>query len=295
LKPKTIINWVSQLWAFSKRIEIEDLVVLPLKGQDVIAIGKISGDYKHLGHNPPGAKHTRSVSWIVQDMPRSRLEQDLLYSLGAFMTVCQIQRNNAESRIRAALNQPSARSRVVKSSEIESIGGADDSGADDSGADIDLEDYAATKIRSHVAENFSGHRLAEIVDAILKAQGYQTDVSRPGPDGGVDIIAGRGPMGFDPPRLCVQVKSGDQQQDVKVIRELKGTMKDFGADQGLFVSWGGFKRTVKAEARRQFFEIRLWDASDVVAAVQRYYDQLSEDLKADLPLKRIWMLVQEDS
>lgn len=290
LKPKTIKNWVSQLWAFSKRIQLEDLVALPLKGQDVIAIGKILGDYKYLGNNPAGAKHTRPVSWIVQDMPRSRLDQDLLYSLGAFMTVCQIQRNNAEARIKAALSKPSAQPIGVKSNEIEAIGGVDDSVAV-----LDLEEYAATQIRAYVAQKFTGHRLADIVDAILRAQGYQTELSPPGPDGGVDIIAGRGPMGFDPPRLCVQVKSGDHQQDVKVLRELKGTMKDFNADQGLFVSWGGFKRTVKAEARRQFFEIRLWDAADVVAEVQRYYDQFTEDLKADLPLKRIWLLVPEDS
>jgi restriction system protein len=101
-------------------------------------------------------------------------------------------------------------------------------------------------------------------------------------------------MGFDPPRLCVQVKSSTQQQDVSVLRELKGIMKDFGAEQGLLVSWGGFKRSVLSEARRAFFEIRLWDAGNLVEEVQQHYDQFPEGLKAELPLKRIWTLVQED-
>lgn len=36
-------------------------------------------------------------------MPRTSLNQNLLYFLGAFMTVCGIQRNDAETRIPAAV------------------------------------------------------------------------------------------------------------------------------------------------------------------------------------------------
>ena len=75
---------------------------------------------------------------------------------------------------------------------------------------------------------------------------------------------------------------------------LKGVMKDFGADQGLLVSWSGFKRSVLSEARRSFFEIRLWDASNLVEAIMSHYDKFDEQLRADLPLRRIWTLVQED-
>ena len=131
-------------------------------------------------------------------------------------------------------------------------------------------------------------------ETALEAQDYRTAVSDPGPDGGVDIIAGRGPLGFDPPRLCVQVKSSTSPLDVKVLRELKGVMKDFGADQGLLVAWGGFKRTVIAEARRAYFEIRLWDAGNLLNAALSHYDRFSEDLRAELPLKKVWTLVPED-
>ena len=34
-------------------------------------------------------------------MPRSNFSQDLLYSFGAFMTICRITRTNAEARIAA--------------------------------------------------------------------------------------------------------------------------------------------------------------------------------------------------
>jgi restriction system protein len=283
-QPARLYNYRGQLWAFAKRIKTGDLVVLPLKGQDAIAIGKVTGDYKYRMDNPPDARHTRNVEWIQQDIPRSRFDQDLLYSLGAFMTVCQIKRNKAEERIKAIL-EGKIPPQVTVPEEAEEV--------TDERILLDLADNASTQIRSWIAQKFTGHRLADLVNAILEAQGYVTEVSKPGPDGGVDIIAGRGPMGFDPPRLLVQVKGGDIQQDIKILRELKGIMKDFRAEQGLLVAWGGFKRTVVTSARQDFFELRLWDAGDVVENVLRYYESFPEELKADLPLKRIWVLVQE--
>lgn len=284
-----LYNYRGQLWAFAKNIRVGDLVVLPLKGQDAIAIGKVTGGYRYESENPEDARHTRPVEWIQQDIPRSRFDQDLLYSLGAFMTVCQIKRNNAEERIKAILAGKTLPAQVILPDETSEA-------TDETAVPVvDLGEYAATQIRSWIAQKFTGHRLADLVNAILEAQGYVTEVSKPGPDGGVDIIAGRGPMGFDPPRLLVQVKGGDRQQDIKVLRELRGVMQDFKADQGLLVAWGGFKRTVRADARKTFFELRLWDAGDVVENVLRYYEKFPEELKADLPLKRIWILVQEEN
>lgn len=286
---KTLYNYRGQLWAFTKRIKIGDLVVLPLKGQDAIAIGKVIGDYQYQPDNPEDTRHTRAVEWIQQDIPRSRFDQDLLYSLGAFMTVCQIKRNNAEERIKAIVEGKTPPPPISPTDE------ASEATDETVETPVDLSEYAATQIRLWIAQKFTGHRLADLVNAILEAQGYVTEVSKPGPDSGVDIIAGRGPMGFDPPRLLVQVKGGNSQQDIRVLRELRGVMQDFKANQGLLVAWGGFKRTILADARKNFFELRLWDAGNVVENVLRYYDKFPEELKADLPLKRIWILVQEES
>ena len=101
-------------------------------------------------------------------------------------------------------------------------------------------------------------------------------------------------MGFDRPRICVQVKSGGSPVGVTVLRELQGVMKNFGAEQGLLVSWGGFKDSVYREARTLFFEIRLWDADKLVEGVLESYDKLADEIQAELPLKRIWVPVPEE-
>jgi len=110
----------------------------------------------------------------------------------------------------------------------------------------------------------------------------------------VDIFASKGTLGFDHPRICVQVKSSSSPVDVKVYRELAGVMSKKKADQGLLVLWGGFTSPLDREAKDDFFVIRLWDSGDLINAVFEHYDELDEELRAELPLKRIWMLVREE-
>jgi len=280
-KAGTLLNWRNQLWAFVRRMEKGDLVAAPLRTRSVIATGEVSGPYAHRPQFPPDCRHVRPVTWLGE-YPRSSFEKDLLYSLGASQTVCQIQRNNAEDRVRAIM--------AGKMPGPQPDGGE---GADtgDVGGDLDLEQYARDQIRDFIGRKFRGHGLARLAAAVLTAQGYKVRISPEGPDGGVDIIAGRGPLGFESPRLAVQVKSGDTPVDVKVLRELQGVMKNFGADQGLLVAWGGYRSSVDKEAARLFFDIRLWDADDLVRMVQANYDQLPDELQAELPLTRIWTLV----
>lgn len=276
-----VANHVGQLWAFRKKIEIGDLVTVPLKTQAAIAIGKISSDYQYrtdLGRDLP---HTRQVEWIKTDIPRTAVDQDLLYSFGAFMTVCQVKRNNAENRIRALLEGEPAPLTPVEEGEEEP-------------ETPDVEQIGRDQILEHISRKFRGHDLAILVEALLQAQGMFTRRSGPGPDGGVDILAASGPMGFESPKICVQVKSSDDPADVTVFRSLVGTMESFRADQGLLVSWGGFKRTVWQEAGQQFFRVRLWDQGDLLNGLLQHYDKLPESLQAELPLKRVWALALEE-
>ena len=293
LSPKVISNFSGQVWAFVGRIKIGDLVALPLKTRSAIALGKVTGPYNYKSDNPEGAKHIRSVEWIREDTPRDEFAQDLLYSLGAYMTVCQIKRNNAEERIKSMLDgssDPYLRKEPTLDKEEKEIS---DKEIDDEVL-FNVEQYARDQIRSFISARYKGHELTRLVTSLLKAQGYQSYMSPPGPDGGVDILAGRGNLGFDKPRLCVQVKSGTSPVDVSTLRELQGVMKNYSAEQGLFVSWSGFKESVYRESKTLFFEIRLWDSDKLIDAILENYEKMPDEVQAELPLKRIWTLVQDE-
>ena len=159
----------------------------------------------------------------------------------------------------------------------------------------DLAQLAHDQIVAHIQAKFSGHALATLVNAVLRAEGWLTKPSPPGADGGVDILAGRGSLGLDEPRLCVQVKSQNSPADVTIYRTLQGAMQTFNAQQGLLVCWGGFNKVVLTEARTGHFSVRLWDSGDLVKAIYRTYERLPAEIQAELPLKRGWMLVVEES
>lgn len=266
----TLKNWEAQLWAFAKRIQVGDLVALPRKLTSTIAFGRVTGPYRYVETAPSGAMHQRPVEWITTDLPRQRVDQDLLYSLGSAMTVFQVSRNNAEDRLRRLL-------RMNGGTPPPRNDGEADVSLDPNNS-IDIERIAKDEILQRIDARFRGHALERLVDAVLSAQGFTTQLAPEGADGGVDIVGGKGPLGLEPPRICVQVKSSDDPADVGVLREMQGVLSTFGAELGLIVSWGGFKRSVLQESRRHFFKIRLWDAGDLVTAVLENYEKLPEDI-----------------
>lgn len=282
-------NKAGQLWAFALAMQTGDLVALPRKRVGKIAIGRVTGPYSYVA-TEDGTHHTRPVQWIKTDIPRSQFGQDLLNSLGAAMTVCEIKRNDAETRIRAVLDGKRDPGMQVSAGTANAQPEAEDA----TGAQLNLESISSDQIREFVEERFKGHELTRLIDEILRADGYFTYRSPPGPDGGVDILARKGALGLDGNRLCVQVKSSTSPCDVTVFRALQGTMQTFSADRGLLVSWGGFNKVVAAEARMHFYNIRLWDSQDVIEALLGAYEVLPESIRAEIPLKRIWTMVLDE-
>ncbi|NDV20378.1 restriction endonuclease [Pseudodesulfovibrio sp. JC047] len=284
-KPKRLHNWVSQIWPFAHEMAIGDLVVVPLKSQSVIYFGEITGPYQFEPEGPNPYYHWRSVKWVGEAIPRSHFGQDLLYTFGAFLTICRVQRNNAEKRIEAMRQndwKAEKKADVISSSMEPYTNGSSES--------INLEELARDQIAKIIEAKFKGHSLTRLVEAILKAQGYTTYRSPEGADGGADILAGAGPLGFGEPRLCIEVKSESTPIDRPTVDKLLGAVTKFGANEGLFVSWSGFKSTVPKELAASFFRVRLWSQKDLIEQLLANYDKLDEDLQAELPLKRIWTI-----
>lgn len=78
------------------------------------------------------------------------------------------------------------------------------------------------------------------------------------------------------------------------LDQLIGVMQNMGAEQGLLVSWSGFKSSVEKEKPSQFFRVRLWDADAVVEQMLAHYERHPADIRADVPLQRIWTLAPDE-
>ena len=280
-------NYAAQLNQFINAMQMGDLVVVPLRSRPgTIAIAEVTGPYRQ----GEGGFAARPVRWLARELPRSAFRQDLLFSFGAFMTVCEVQRNNALARVEAVLHSgrdPGDGVRIDAPAEPTDPEEAEE-------PDLDLVALAREQIEARIASSFAGHDLTRLVAAILEAQGYRTHMSPPGPDNGIDIVAGRGPLGVESPRLVVQVKSGNTTVDAPTLQSLKGCIRDTGADHGLLVSWGGFRRSVEAQTAALFFEVKLWDSRHVVDALLEVYDRLPAEIRAELPLRSFRALAPDE-
>lgn len=284
-----------QIWPFVHKMELGDWVAVPSK-RKTIHIGEITGEYTFDPETEDPYYHYRSVRWLERDIPRTNFDQDILNSLGAFTTVCRIKRNNAEERVRAmqASAWKSAGTKPRPMSNHERDEEAADATDEIVTTQLDLEQIGRDQIARQIYAKYAGHALEELVEAVLKAQGFTTHRSDKGADGGVDILAATDTLGFGHPRICVQVKSQSSPLERAVLDQLVGTMQHVDADQGLLVCWGGFKPTVLRELPRLFFKVRLWDQNDLINHFLAVYDKLDEDLRAEIPLKRIWAVAAQD-
>lgn len=277
-------NWSGQIWAFVLRMQVGDWVVMPRKNKPTIAIGEIKSVCKFDANASNDYRHYREIKWLSTDIPRSAFDQDLLYSFGAFLTVCEIKRNEAEQRVRGMAKNAwhsTLPTPPVKPGNTEVV---------EEETAVDLGQLARDSIAKLIIQKFKGHGMARLVDAILKAQGFTTFLSPEGPDKGIDILAAGGAFGFNTPKICVQVKSGDSPASQPEFTQLIGAMQSAHADHGLFVSWSDFKPTVYKEVPVQFFKVRLWNQNDLIDQLLDNYDKLDQDIRAELPLKRIWTI-----
>ena len=283
-------NYAAQLNQFVNQIAIGDYVVMPRKLTNGVAIGVVKGTYQFDADSD--FRHLRAVEWRNVSVPREIFKQDLRYSFGAFLTICEIERNSALERVKAVLETGTDPGPLLgKQGQVPKSPSSD--GGKDENTEVedyqsDIEDMANQQIVSLIKSEFSGHALADLVAEIMRVEGYTTKISPPGPDGGVDILAAGGTLGLGEDRICVQVKSGDGVANHDVVLRLIGSVSNMQAQTGLLVSIGGVNASAQKELDNNFFKLRLWQMPDLLRALFRTYGELTEETRAKLPLKQIW-------
>src|SRR4029078_6704207 len=124
----------------------------------------------------------------------------------------------------------------------------------------DIEETTRDFVLKRLAQEVKGHPFAELVAHLLNLMGYQTRVSPEGPDGGIDIIAHKDELGFEPPIVKVQVKSGEGSFGDPVVSALYGKV---GASEFvLLVTLGAFTTQARSFARGRS-NLRLIDGAEL--------------------------------
>jgi restriction system protein len=121
--------------------------------------------------------------------------------------------------------------------------------------------------------------------------GYYARVLPPHIGSGVDIIAHKDELGFEPPIIKVQVKSSFENITPEKVHGLYGNVKP--GEYGLFITLGSFSTKAREFATNQS-NFRLIDGKELIDLIFKYYDELDSEDRRLIPLKRIFVPDVED-
>lgn len=160
-------------------------------------------------------------------------------------------------------------------------------------ADLVLEDMESKATEGFKAflDNMNEWDFQKLVAALLRGMGYHTPFVAPSnkPDGGVDVIAYKDPIGATLPRIKVQCKHRETKATAQELRALKGVLHE-SSEVGVFVSTEGFTADAMVETRGSQKHIELIDGKRLITLWQQFYEKLNEEDRALMPMRPVFFL-----
>lgn len=263
-----------QLYRFAFEVKKDDFVVTYNPFTRLYSVGKVLKSYQFNIDPNYEHHHIIKVEWL-HEKSRDELSIASRNQLGSIMTLFEI--------VGVAFDELA----LLKITEKEVV--SSESDLEEEEAQEELKDTIITQAHEFIKDKISKldwEEMQELVAGVLRAMGYKTRISPKGPDRGRDIIASPDGLGFEEPRIIVEVKHRSGSMGAPEVRSFAGGLRL--GDKGLYVSIGGFSREAKYEAERSNIPISLVDIDDLVRLITQYYDQFDSDSRALVPLKKIY-------
>lgn len=270
-KKSRIATNAGQLYRFAHEIQKGDIVLTYNKSTRQYLIGEITSDYKP-NPNPDFTErghyqHIREVDW-KDKVSRDEFSVSAKNSFGSALTVFQLNEHIEEIE-KVLKGEP-------KTDEEE-----------DSQPLLEEVEAKASELISDKISNMDPYDFQDLVAAVLRTMGYQTQASSPGPDEGIDIVAHPDALGFKKPMIKVQVKRREKSMGRKEISSFIGAIGE--GDKGLYVSTGGYTRHAQKAADKSSRRITLLDRDDFINLLIKNYEDIEPEYKTLVPLKKVYI------
>jgi restriction system protein len=270
-KPGAIPTLAGQLFRFVHEMKPGDLVLYPSKIDRHVHMGRIEGAYRYDSSFKSDSPNLRPVTWL-KSAPRTAFKQGALYEIGSAMTLFQV-KNYAEEFLAALEGKYIKETKREEDDTIHIVA-------------EEINENTRDFVLKKLGQELKGHPLSHFVAHLLEAMGYRTRVSPEGPDGGVDIVAHKDELGFEPPIIKVQVKSTDGSVGDPVVASLYGKV---GANEhALFITLGSFTSQARSFERNKS-NLRLIDGEQLVEMILQHYEQFDSRYKGLIPLRRVYV------
>ena len=270
-KPGAIPVQAGVLYRFAYEMAIGDGVVYPSKANRTINLGYVEGDCTYHPHvDQEALTQQRRVRWVAH-LPRASFSQSALHEIGSALTLFQVA-NNAEEF------------QVGFSSNSTEIAAPDDSGAEAVSEQVveNTDDYVLKSLKAKI----SPYDFEIFIGKLLEAMGYHARVTQKSADGGVDVIAHRDELGFEPPLIKVQCKQTFSTIGRPDVQRLDGAISH--GEFGMLVTLGSFSPDARTYEQMKP-NLRLVDGPTLTDLIYRHYSKLSPATQRIIPLRRIYV------
>ena len=233
-------------------------------------VGEIQSDYEY---NPALSQyhHIRRVKWLGV-VNRDKLSTTTRNTLGAISTIFEIKDQSQTEILEVLKGNGPVNDDVENVSEEETL-------------KQDMVSRAHELIKDKLLA-LDWDEMQRLVAGVLRAMGYKTVISKPGPDRGKDIEASPDGLMLLDPKIIVEVKHRMGQMGSKEVRNFISVVRD--RHVGVYVSTGGFSKDAKPEAERANVQISVVDADRLVELLVEYYDNFDAETKLLVPLAKIY-------
>jgi restriction system protein len=158
----------------------------------------------------------------------------------------------------------------------------------------EIEEQTRDYILKKLAQELKDGSFEDFVAHLLQVMGYRTRQPKrgKGADGGVDIVAHKDELGFEPPIIKVQVKSKEGTSGDPEVSSLYGKCDD--DEYALFITLGDFSNQAESFARNKA-NLRLIAGEELVGLILQHYDKFNSRYKGLLPLKKVYVPDPEEA
>ncbi len=257
----------SQLWKFSREIDIGDQIITYSRADKAYYFGSVKNNYVFLPEVSKNSPNIIKVEWSSGSIPEANITKEIKNSLNAPSMVYQIANNELQME---KTFSDEALSRLEK--EVTTIA-------------LDLTEQVYLNCENTI-KNLQSNEMLKIVDEVFRLNGYIfRSMEEKENMYHIDVIY------MDPFKM---MKFANKISIVKGIRKIKtneieNAIKDNNENYKLILfSVGGFESSSKNNA--QINKIcSLVDLRDLVKLIFKNYDKFSDGLKHTLNLKKVYI------
>lgn len=258
------------LFRFAAEMQEGDIVVYPSKADRMVNIGRVSGPYEYDPTRSAEYPNQRRVDWLVH-VPRASFTQSALHEIGSAITLFRVSTHTDE--FLAALEGKQLEPTAIDEEVAEKVSAQ---------VEESTEDFVIKRLKLSQTPYQFEHFIAHL----LKCMGYFASVTQASGDGGVDIVAHRDELGFEPPIIKVQCKQVVSTVGRPEVQQLHGAIEP--GEHGLFVTLGGFSNEARTFERTKP-NLRLIDGAALIEIIFNHYHQFDPRYQMLLPLRRVYI------